>query len=148
VVFVNSNPIPEDRLAIMRAAGRVEQHVALHLHESYWAALDVALALPDGDLVLFAEDDHLYRADALSAVLEAARALPAVDYFAPYGSTVSAMPNGEPLHAGLRAPRVGAEPLAPGWVRGISHTSSFVVRVAALRRDERLHRIAPRCGGA
>jgi hypothetical protein len=148
VVFVNNGPIPGDRLAVMREAGRIDPRDGLHLHESYWAALDVALALPDGDLVLFAEDDHLYRAGALAAVVAAARALPAVDYFAPYGSTVSAMPNGEPLSPDLRVPRAGEEPMAPGWCRGVSHTSSFAVRVGALRRDERLHRIAPRCGGA
>ena len=148
LVFLNNGPIPDDRLAIMRRAGRIDARDALDLHESYWAALEVALRLPDDDLVLFAEDDHLYRPDALARLLDAAAALPGVDYFATYGSTSSAMPNGEPLHAGLRVPRTGDEELTPGWRRGLSHTSSFAVRVGALRRDERLHRIAPRCGGA
>jgi hypothetical protein len=148
VTFLNGGPMPEDRLALMRSAGRIEPRGARHMHESYWEALALAVRLPDEDLALFAEDDHLYRADALAALLDAARALPGVDYFAPYGSTVTAMPNGEPLHPGLRVPRVREEVLAPGWCRGVSHTSSFAVRVGALRRDVRLHRVAPRCGGA
>jgi hypothetical protein len=62
------------------------------------------------------------------------------------------MPNGEPLHPGLRRPRG-----APGdvwrvgpyeWRAATSHTSSFAVHVSALRADLRLHRTAPRCGGA
>ena len=148
VVFLNNGEIPEDRLALMRGAGRIEPRAGLELHGSYWAALDLALALPDGDLVLLAEDDHLYRPEALAATVEAARALPGVAYFAPYGTTAEGMPSGEPLHPGLRRPRVADAELAPGWRRGVSHTSSFAVRVEALRRDEALHRIAPRCGGA
>jgi hypothetical protein len=104
--------------------------------------------MPDGDLVLLAEDDHLYRADALQAAVDAAAALPGFAYFATYASTAAGMPNGEPLHAGLRAPAIGDAALAEGWRRGLSHTSSFAVRVGALRRDAPLHRLAPRCGGA
>jgi hypothetical protein len=62
------------------------------------------------------------------------------------------MPNGEPLHPGLRRPR---ERPGPAWRIGgyewrpaTSHTSSFAVRVGALRADLRLHRTAPRCSGA
>jgi hypothetical protein len=148
VVFLNAGPIPDDRLELMRRAGRIEAHERLAVYESYWAAIELALRLPDDELVLLAEDDHLYRAEALAQVLEAAHAMPGVDYFAPYGSTASAMPNGEPLHPGLRVPRIGDELLAPRWCRGASHTSTFAVRVGALRRDLLLHRIAPRCGGA
>jgi hypothetical protein len=148
LVFLNNGPIPADRLAVMHRAGRVESRSGLELHESYWAALSLALGWPDGDLVLFAEDDHLYREEALQAVADAAAALPAYSYFATYASTADGMPNGEPLHAGLRVPRVGAAELIPGWVRGLSHTSSFAVRAEALRRDASLHRLAPRCGGA
>jgi hypothetical protein len=148
LVFLNNGPIPEDRLEVMRRCGRVEQRSGLELHESYWAAVSLACGLPDGDLVLFAEDDHLYRVEALVAVVDAARVLPGVSYFATYASTVAGMPNGEPLHAGLRVPAVDDTVLAEGWRRGLSHTSSFAVRVGALREDVRLHRLAPRCGGA
>lgn len=148
LVFLNNGPIPADRLAVMRRAGRVESLSGLELHESYWAAVSLALERPGADLVLFAEDDHLYRVEALSDLVAAAGRLPEVSYLATYASTTAGMPNGEPLHEGLRVPRVGDAPLTDGWRRGLSHTSSFAVRVSALRRDARLHRLAPRCGGA
>ena len=148
LVFLNNGPIPADRLAVMHRCGRVESRSGLELHESYWAAVSLALGWPDGDLVLFAEDDHLYREEALQAIVDAAGALAEFSYFATYASTAAGMPNGDPLHAGLRVPRIGAAAVAPGWVRGLSHTSSFAVRVRALRRDASLHRLAPRCGGA
>src|ERR1044071_9256140 len=63
LVFVNNGPIPEDRLEVMQRAGRVEPRSGLELHESYWAAVSLACGLPGGDLVLLAEDDHLYRVE-------------------------------------------------------------------------------------
>src|SRR4051794_26877889 len=106
LVFLNNGEIPEDRLALMQHHGRVEARSGLELHESYWAAVALACGFPDEDLVLFAEDDHLYRVEALSAVASAARVLRAFSYFAAYASTAAGMPNGEPLHAGLRVPAI------------------------------------------
>jgi hypothetical protein len=154
LVFLNNGPIAPERLAVMEAAGTVEAHGDLELHESYWAALRLVEERPwaPGDLVYFAEDDYLYRRDVLASLVEAARVLPEAAYLAPYATVGLEMPNGEPLHPGLRRPR---ERPAPAWRIGAyewrpatSHTSSFAVRVGALRADLRLHRTAPRCGGA
>jgi hypothetical protein len=154
LVFLNNGPIAPERLAVMEAAGTVEAHGNLELHESYWAALRVAEERPwsPGDLVYFGEDDYLYRPDALASLVEAARILPEAAYFALYATVGREMPNGEPLHPGLRRPRERPTPSwrigAYEWRPAPSHTSSFAVRVGALRADLRLHRTAPRCGGA
>jgi hypothetical protein len=154
LVFVNNGPIAAERLALMEAMGTVDRHDGLDLHESYWAALSWAeeRQWPAGDLVYFAEDDYLYRQDAFSALVEAARALPEAGYLAPYATIGRTMPNGEPLHPGLRRPsqRRGSTWRIGGydWQRATSHTSSFAVRAGSLLSDLRLHRTAPRCSGA
>lgn len=154
LVFVNSGPIAGERLAVMEATGAVDQHEQLELHESYWAALRWVEERPwsEDDLVYFGEDDYLYRRDALAALAEAARVVPEAGYLAPYATVGREMPNGEPLHPGLRRPR---ERSGPAWRSGgydwrpaTSHTSSFAVRAGVLRADLRLHRTAPRCSGA
>ena len=62
------------------------------------------------------------------------------------------MPNGEDLTAGLRMPALRGERLVDAggvaWHRATSHTSSFAVRLAALRADRTLHLLAPRCSSA
>jgi hypothetical protein len=154
LVFLNNGPIASERLAVMQAAGTVEAHGDLELHESYWAALRLVEERPwsPGDLVYFGEDDYLYRRDALASLVEAARVLPDAAYLAPYATVGREMPNGEPLHPGLRRPPDTHRPPwhigAYEWRPATSHTSSFAVRAGALRADLRLHRTAPRCSGA
>jgi hypothetical protein len=154
LVFVNSGPIASERLAVMEATGVVDQHEPLELHESYWAALRWVQERPwaADDLVYIGEDDYLYRRDALAMLVEAARVVPEADYLAPYATVGREMPNGEPLHPGLRSPRARrGEVWRVGdcdWRAATSHTSSFAVRAGALRADLRLHRTAPRCSGA
>src|SRR4051794_6537949 len=99
-VFANSDPVGAERRALMEAAGRVVEHEPLALHESYWRAIDLAAGAPwpDDDLVYFGEDDYLFRADALAALLDAAAALPRAAYLAPYATVGDTMPNGEPLY--------------------------------------------------
>lgn len=153
LVFLNGGPIAAERLAVMEATGAVEAHDDLELYESYWAALRVVEERPwsPGDLVYFAEDDYLYRRDALASLVEAARVIPEADYMAPYATVGREMPNGEPLRPGLRCPRdrrAGVWRIGGSeWRPGTSHTSSFAVRAGALRADLRLHRIAVRCSG-
>ena len=156
LVFVNSGPIAAGRLAAMEAAGTLDAHDNLELHESYWAALRWVEERPwsPGDLVYLAEDDYLYREDALTSLVTAARALPEAGYLALYATVGLEMPNGEPLHPGLRRPpprarrgpalRIGQHE----WRAATSHTSSFAARAGVLREDLRLHRHAPRCSGA
>src|SRR4051794_31846232 len=77
MIFLNDGAVGEDRLAPMRHAGVVDARSGLQIHGSYWAALDLALATrkADDDLVYLAEDDYLYRREALAAIVAAARAL-------------------------------------------------------------------------
>jgi hypothetical protein len=154
VVFVNDGEVPGDMRAAMAEAGRVLTRAGLDLHGSYWAAIRLAAAAPwgDGDLVYFAEDDYQYRPDAFTGLTAAAAALPGFDYFAPYGNVGTEMPNGEPLTPDLRSPGLRGEWVADAggvaWHRATSHTSSFAVRLAALRADRVLHLLAPRCSAA
>lgn len=154
LLFLNNGPIAPELMALMSPAGQVVEREGLELHESYWAAIDLALGSgwADDDLVYFGEDDYLYRPEAFAGIAAAAALVPEASYLAPYATIGQTMPNGERLHDGLRRPRVSAEPVAEAggvsWHRALSHTSSFAVRVGALRADRALHRLAPRCGGA
>lgn len=155
VVFVNDGPVPAERLQFMEAAGEVLPVSCGSNRSSYRRVLRLARerGWPAEDLVWFAEDDYLYRADALASVVEAARARRSADYFAVYSS----------LRFGSRARRFSpvfrsAAPAGAGggcltagavsWVRAVSTTSTFGVRVGVLLADERLLRAAPFVGGA
>ncbi len=112
---------------------------------SFRRLLDVVDAA-DG-LVWFAEDDYLYRPDALTRVVAAARALPHAAYFGVY------TPDNTAWHADH-----ASQPGVPGsgqrwdvdgvaWRRAWDSTSTFGVRAAALREDAALLRLASRAGG-
>ena len=154
LVFQTDGEIPAAELALMEEAGRVVPRAGLNLTSSYWAALETAFGAgwPDTDLVYFGEDDYLYRPEAFAAVISAAGALPEADYLAPYATIGHLMPNGEPLHEGLRRPPRGGELLARvddvAWHRATSHTLSYAVRLGALRRDRLVHNLALRASGA
>jgi hypothetical protein len=154
LLFLNDGPVPEAQLELMEAAGRVVVRAAADAMGAYVAALELALdqGWPDADLVYFGEDDYLYRAGTFTAITGAAAALPHADHFAPYATIGLTMPNGEPLHDGLRRPRLRGEPLAEldgvTWHHATSHTVSFAIRVGALRADRALHLLALRAGGA
>ena len=154
LLFLNDGPVPEAQLELMEASGRVVVRSAADAMGAYVAAMDLALeqSWPDDDLVYFGEDDYLYRPDTFAALAAAAEALPQADHFAPYATIGHTMPNGEPLHEGLRRPRLGGEALATvdgvTWHRATSHTVSYAIRVGALRADRPLHLLALRAGGA
>ncbi|HEY6889201.1 MAG TPA: hypothetical protein VI300_15515 [Solirubrobacter sp.] len=154
LLFLNDGPVPEAQLELMQASGRVVVRAVADAMGAYVAALDLALeqAWPDGDLIYFGEDDYLYRSDTFAALAAAAEALPQADHFAPYATIGHTMPNGEPLHEGLRRPRLRGEALATvdgvTWHRATSHTVSYAIRVGALRADRPLHLLALRAGGA
>ena len=86
--------------------------------------------------------------------MAAARALPEAGYLALYATVGLEMPNGEPLHPGLRRPpprrpRPGvADRRSTSGARPRATPSSFAARAGVLRDDLRLHRHAPRCSGA
>ena len=154
MLFLNDGPVPAAQLELMEAAGSVTVRPVFDAMSAYWAALELASEQPwaDDDLVYFGEDDYLYRPETFTALAAAAAALPHVDHFAPYATIGHTMPNGEPLHDGLKRPRLAGEPLAEvdgvTWHRATSHTVSFAIRVRALRADRTIHRVALKASGA
>ncbi|GAA4979897.1 hypothetical protein [Kineococcus glutinatus] len=144
VTFLNDGPLPADRVELQRRWGTAVGISAGSNRRSYLHAL----ALPrrrgwaDDDLVLFAEDDYLWRPESLRALLlEASRRR--ADYLAPYGLGTHD-PQQLPVPAGTwTGERVtpASDPLpaeAVRWHRHQSTTSTFAARVGALREDERL----------
>lgn len=149
LLFLNDGPIPQDRLELMTGAGTIVALGGVGGQEAFIAALrqPERSGWPDGDLVYLAEDDYLYRIEAFAALVDAARSLPEVDYFAFAGTLRGARRADFPLERDLRYPRAAAATFREGWRAGLSHTASFAARPAAVRRDLRLHRIALRAGG-
>lgn len=141
VLWVNdctAGAIPRDALEAMDAVGGERRSV--HLSDagtnrrSYRAALTLAAEMSDDhDAVWLAEDDYLYRADALVEFLRAVARHPDVDYFSLF-SPSDLIPD-EPRTEG-------------GWREGTSATSTFGLRGSALRRDLRLLRLLPLAGAA
>lgn len=149
VVFVNDGEVPAELRRLMDAHGRVVQLTDARMRGSYWTALTLATGSDwaDDDVVWFSEDDYLYRADSLAALVAATEGPEAVpgEYYALYASTP-----GRSVHGPDEA--VGAPPpfwkqLGPyragghDWVRTESTTSSFAARVGALRQDLGIFRI-------
>jgi hypothetical protein len=152
--FLNDGPVPAEQLELMQAAGEVTIRPATDAMGAYWTALELALeqGWADEDLVYFGEDDYLYRAETFTALQHAAEALPHVAHFAPYATIGHTMPNGEPLHGGLKRPRLRPVELAEldgvVWHHATSHTVSYAIRVRALREDRALHRLTLKASGA
>ena len=82
LAFLDDGPVPDDRLeAIMASAGTVVETAAPRAAgRLYRRAIEEPQrrGWPDEDLVYLAEDDYLYRREALPALAAAAHELPAV----------------------------------------------------------------------
>ncbi|WP_028064095.1 hypothetical protein [Solirubrobacter soli] len=154
LIFLNDGPVAGEQLELMEAAGRVTVRSAADAMGAYWTALELALeqGWADEDLVYFGEDDYLYRPETFAALEAAAARLPHVDHFAPYATIGHTMPNGEPLHEGLKRPRLQPLLLADvdgvAWHHATSHTVSYAIRVRSLREDRTLHRLTLKASGA
>jgi hypothetical protein len=142
LVFLNDGPIPQERLTLMREHGRVVAITGGSNRASYLAALRLAVRSDwaDDDVVLFAEDDYLWRPDALTSLVATA-ATARAEYFAPYG--VGTHDDIEGRVPQWRRPRTsrGEDTLPADVVRWVPHestTSTFAVRVGALRQDHGL----------
>jgi hypothetical protein len=142
IVFVNDGEIPDDRRELMRA-GETVSLPSVGNSRSYRAALAQldGRGWGDDDLVLFSEDDYLYRPNAIVALLAAGKRLGEVDYFTLYDH-----PNnyGDPelsndLHRTVRRPILRTSIDGIGWCTSTSTCMSFAARVAALRADSWAH---------
>ncbi|GAB3457725.1 hypothetical protein AB1207_17220 [Kineococcus endophyticus] len=142
VLFLNDGPIPDARLALMRAHGTVRAITGGSNRASYLAGLKLAVRSDwaADDVVLFAEDDYLWRPDALLCLGRVA-AQGRAEYLAPYGvGTHDDIDGRVPVWRRPRSGR-GEESIPADVVRWVPHqstTSTFAVRLGALRQDHRL----------
>ena len=157
LTFLNDGPMPAETLQVMERFGQVVPLLrGGSAARSYREMLDSDRAKPGhaDELVWLAEDDYLYRPDALRCLLAGAAAQPDTDYFTLYGSRAL-----DPERSGRR-PAVRPDPAAQDsdgitfpvgdihWYRAISTTSTFGIRRRALTEDLRLLRHFPLTGGA
>ena len=135
LIFLNDGPIPADRAPLMRSAGEIVQIRRGSNRGSYLFAIKMASGRrwPADDLVLLAEDDYLYRADALEQLARCARVHTGVDYFYPY--------------AKVAEPRSWTPSQPQEWVPFPTTTSTFALRAAALAQDKHILLAAPFTGG-
>lgn len=152
VVFANDGPIPQPRLAVMERHGRVmfTDGGPVGLLGSYRFALDLPdrLALSDGDVIAFIEDDYLLTQDAFVVLARAAEELPKVSSFALTGKRPPVVTDAA-ARARYAMPRAWkAQPDEQVgedlWVNVMSTTSTFAARVGVLRADRDIHELAMR----
>jgi hypothetical protein len=148
VTFLNDGPVANDAFRLMKAVGRIVPFDRLGCRGSYAKALTLAVGCngDESDIVWLAEDDYLYRPDALERLLSAARLIPWASYFALYASfpTPEAEMSGEEDDAAPRGWRDQGGVTVHGhyWRHAVSTTSTFGARLPALRRDRQLFRTA------
>lgn len=144
VLFLNDGPIPAERLALMADAGEVLNRPHAGLRASVRAALDLTVARgwADADLVWFAEDDYLYRPEALAALPAAADAFPEAEYFSLYALIGHRTWRGTVVPVSRWHGTWRDTPPRPvrghAWQPALSSTGTFGGRVAAIRADRRL----------
>ncbi len=155
LVFVNDGPIAAPLLALMEARGEVLPVPGGSNRRSYRAmiGLEAFRGGAENDVVWFAEDDYLYRLDAMRHLVAGATVLPQADYFALSGS--ESLDTATSRRRPAPRPESGADGdphamMIEGvtWFRALSATSTFGVRLQVLREDARLLRMCPFTGGA
>jgi len=148
VAFVADGGVPDELARLVADSGPVLPVRGGSAAKSFRRLLDVATGRETGDaLVWFAEDDYVYRPEALAQVLAAARQLPQADLFGVYTPDNADWHRRHTSQPGLRPPEqrfdVGGQP----WRRAWDSTSTFGLRGAALRADAGLLRLCSRAGG-
>ena len=145
VTFLNNvagGPIAPDLMDLMQASGG--RFVTLdeeHMRPSYRFAIKHAMSSDwaDEDVVYLCEDDYLHTPAALDALDKAIRAMPEVSYFLTYGSTRSHATEGVERHLANYPPRwrpgISTEVDGQAWHPGLSATSTYAVRLDAMRKD-------------
>lgn len=138
ISYIANRGVPDEVEDLVSGSGDVQSIEARSAPQAYRRMLDVVPGdLGVDDLVWLAEDDYLYRPDALSALVEAAQALPHVDYFGLY------TPDNSAWHAARRSQpdrRGPARRFVVGgrtWVTAGASNATFGVRAGALREDAR-----------
>jgi hypothetical protein len=149
VIFLNDGPIPDDRLKVMRRAGEVVTLPGVGNKRSLLAALALPARRnwPDRDVVWFAEDDYLYRPDALERLARVADALPTADYLGLYALIGDRPPEGGRTPDWLEVPmnrRPAQRTTVDGheWRVAMGTTATFGVRAGAIRADRHLYALS------
>jgi len=140
ITFVNDGPVPEERVAFMESVGRVVSLPGLGNSNSYWETLKMALDVPGDSVVYLAEDDYLYRPDALRKLAGAIGELPDVDYFTLYDH-LDRYTRSDDAAAGLSRVFVAG---GHHWRSVESTCMTFAGRAEALRHDAWIHRYCTR----
>jgi hypothetical protein len=111
------------------------------MRQSYRFALRHAIESdwPDEDVVYLLEDDYLHLPGALCSLDAAIRAMPEVSYFLTYGATRTHPTRSLEVHEKSYPPRwrpgITTEVDGQVWRPGLSATSTYAVRLGALRKD-------------
>jgi hypothetical protein len=146
-VTVADGGVPDDLADLLTARGEVVPVHGGSAPKSFRRLLDVARSVRGDGLVWFAEDDYLYRPDAVAALLEAADALPQADLFGVYTPDNAAWHADHRSQPGRRGPEQSWQVGDRTWRRAWDSTSTFGLRARALREDAWLLRLCSRCGG-
>jgi len=148
LAFVADGGVPDELADLVAGAGPVLPVRGGSAAKSFRRLLDVAGERETGDaLVWFAEDDYLYRPEALAEVLAAAGTLPEADLFGVYTPDNADWHRGSASQPGLRPPEERFDVGGRAWRRAWDSTSTFGLRAAALRADAGLLRLCSRAGG-
>jgi hypothetical protein len=148
LTFLNDGPVASEVYRVMQSVGRVVPFDRLGQRGSRAKALTLALGCngDESDVVWLAEDDYLYRPDALERLLSAARLIPWASYFALYASfpPLEAEMSGDEDSIALRGWRDQGGVTVHGheWRHAVSTTGTWGARLPALRRDRQLFRVA------
>lgn len=147
VVYVANHGVPEALQDIVSATGTVVPVSARSAPRSFRRLLDVVPATvePD-DLVWLAEDDYLYRPDAMTRFVQAAVALPHVDSFALYRPDNSAWHSRRRSQPDRSLPARRDEVDGVVWSTCTASNATFGTRGRALREDARLMQLCSLAG--
>lgn len=146
-VTVADGGVPDELADLLRARGEVVAVRGGTAPKSFRRLLDVARSVEGDGLVWFAEDDHLYRPDAVRALLAAADALPSADLFGLYAPDNTAWHDDHRSQPGRHGPEQTWQVGDRSWRRTWDSTSTFGLRAGVLREDAWLLRLCSRCGG-
>lgn len=146
-VTVADGGVPDELAGLLAERGEV---VVVHggsAPKSFRRLLDVARTVAGDGLVWFAEDDYLYRPDAVTALLEAAEALPSADLLGLYTPDNAAWHARHRSQPGGHGPEQAWQVGGRTWRRAWDSTSTFGLRARVLREDAWLLWLCSRCGG-
>ena len=154
LVFLNDQVRPGPIRSLMEEYGEVLDVDGGSDARTYRFMLSREAARPGrpDQFLWFAEDDYLYRPNALRQLMLAVTALPDADYLTMYGSSTLDPVRSGPMAVERDTPGAAGNPTAisvddTDWYRASQATSTFGTRLRTLREDLRLLRTWALTGG-